>query len=303
MESLPVIRAFTVLASTLRGDASTCEHRRIAGVEALVARPRRGSGPVVVYANAMTPLGVEQPGVGRFLAGLARAGFVAVAPELPQVRRGEVTPETIDALVRVGRAAGPSVALVGASTGGGLAILAAGDPRLRHRVTAVAAIAPFASLRNVIRLATTGYYGERPYSAAPLLACAAARSLAATAPDDPAVPALLANLDPSRFDELYAALEPRTRALVEELSPLARIGDVSAPVELASSPSDPFFPVEEVHALASAGRDVRLTVTPALLHVIPRLRPGLASVVALLDRTLRRAAEHGPMPALRLSVA
>jgi alpha-beta hydrolase superfamily lysophospholipase len=298
-----VIRAFTVLASTLRGDASTCEHERIAGVEALVARPRRGSGPVVVYANAMTPLGVEQPGVGRFLAGLARAGFVAVAPELPQVRRGEVTPETIDALVRVGRAAGLSVALVGASTGGGLAILAAGDPRIAHRVTAVAAIAPFASLRNVIRLATTGYYGEQPYSAAPLLASAAARSLAATAPDDPAVPALLANRDPSRFDELYAALEPSTRALVEELSPLARIGDVSAPVEVASSPSDPFFPVEEAHALASAGRDVRLTVTPALLHVVPRLRPGLASVVALLDRTLRRAAERGPLPALRPSVA
>ena len=54
-----MIRALTVLASTIRGDASTCERERFAGVEALVARPRRGSGPVVVYANAMTPLGVE----------------------------------------------------------------------------------------------------------------------------------------------------------------------------------------------------------------------------------------------------
>ncbi len=298
-----MIRALTVLASTIRGDASTCERERFAGVEALVARPRRGLGPVVVYANAMTPLGVELPAVGRFLAGLAGAGFVAIAPELPHVRRGEVTPETIDALVRVARAAGPQVALVGASTGAGLAILAAGDPRIAHRVTAVAAIAPFASLRNVIQLATTGYYGDRPYAAAPLLACAAARSLAATAPDDSAVAALLANRDPRRFDDLYAALEPDTRALVQELSPLARIGDVSAPVELASSPSDPFFPVEEAHALASAGRDVRLTVTPALLHVIPRLRPGLASVVALLDRTLRRAADCEARPALRPSLA
>jgi dienelactone hydrolase len=301
---LPTIRTLAVLASALRVDASACEHEHIAGVDALVARPRRGSGPVVVYANAMTPLGVEQPAVGRFLAGLAGAGFVAVAPELPHVRRGEVTPETIDALVRVARAAGPSVALVGASTGAGLAILAAADPRIAHRVTAVAAIAPFASLRNVIQLATTGYYGDRPYAAAPLLACAAARSLAATAPNDSAVPTLLANCDPRRFDELYAALEPDTRALVQELSPLARIGDVSAPVELASSPSDPFFPVEETHALASAGRDVRLTVTPALLHVIPRLRPGLASVLALLERTLSRAAAaEQPAPALRPSVA
>ena len=298
-----MIRTLTVLASVLRGDASACERERFAGVEALVARPRRGLGPVVVYANAMTPLGVELPAVGRFLTGLAGAGFVAIAPELPDVRRGEVTPETIDALVRVARAAGPNVALVGASTGAGLAILAAGDPRIAHRVTAVAAVAPFASLRNVLQLATTGFYGDRPYPAAPLLVCAAARSLAATAPDDSAVPTLLANRDPRRFDELYAALEPHTRALVQELSPLARIGDVSAPVELASSPSDPFFPVEEAHALASAGRDVRLTVTPALLHVIPRLRPGLASVVALLDRTLRRAADCEPRPVLRPSLA
>ncbi len=194
-------------------------------------------------------------------------------------------------------------ALIGASTGAGLAILAAGDPRLVSRVTAVAAVGPFASLRNVLQLATTGHYDDRPYLAAPLLARAAARSLAASAPGDPAVPSLLANRNPRRFDELFEALAPETRALVWELSPIARIGDVRAPIELASSPTDPFFPVEESLALATAGRDVRLTVTRALLHVKPRLRPGIVPVVALLDRTLRRAAESEPAQALRPSVA
>ena len=298
-----MIRALTVLASTFRGDARACERERVAGVDALVALPRRGSGPVVVYANAATPLGLEQPAVGRFLSALAGVGFVAVAPELPHVREGEVTSETIDSLVAVAGAAGPRVALIGASTGAGLAILAAGDPRLANRVTAVAAVGPFASLRNVLQLATTGYYGDRPYPAAPLLARAAARSLAASAREDPAVPALLANRDPWLFDELYEALEPGTRALVWELSPLARIGDVLAPVELASSPTDPFFPVEESLVLATAGSDVRLTVTRALVHVKPRLRPGIVPVVAMLDRTLRRAAESEPVQALRPSVA
>ena len=298
-----MIRALTVLAATFCGDARACGRERVAGVDTLVARPRRGSGPVVVYANAATPLGIEQPAVGRFLSALAGAGFVAVAPELPHVREGEVTPETIDSLVRVAGAMGPRVALIGASTGAGLAILAAGDPRLAGRVTAVAAIGPFASLRNVLQLATTGHYGDRPYSAEPLLARVATRSLAASAPDDPAVPALLANRDPWRFDELYAALEPQTRALVWELSPLARVGEVLAPIELASSPTDPFFPVDESRALAHAGRDVRLTVTRALLHVKPRLRPGLVPVVALLDRTLRRAGESEPAQALRPSLA
>ena len=90
---------------------------------------------------------------------------------------------------------------------------------------------------------------------------------------------------------------------MEDLSPLARIGAVTAPIEIASSPADPFFPVDESLALADAGHDVRLTVTPALLHVKPCLRPGLARVVTLLDRTLRRAAEAEPLPALRPSVA
>ncbi len=112
-------------------------------------------------------------------------------------------------------------------------------------------------------------------------------------------PALLANADPAQFDALYDDLAPSTRALVDELSPLARIADVCAPVELASSPDDCFFPVEESLALARAGEDVRLTVTPALLHVYPRLRPGLFRIAARARQDAppsgrRRAVEPTP---------
>jgi len=298
-----VIRSLTVLAATCRGGGRAPARERFAGVDALVARPRGGSGPAVVYANAATARGIDEPAVARFLAGLSRAGFVAIAPELPSVRDGEVTPATVDALVAVGRAAGPGVSLIGASTGAGLAILAGGDSRLAHRVDSVLAIAPYASLERILRLATTGQYGDRPFDAAPLVARATVRSLLACAPGDPAVPALVANRDPERFDALYAALDPSTRALVEELSPANRIARVSAPVELLADPRDAFFPVEEAHALARAGGDVRLTVTPAIEHVRPRLRPGLVQVAAALDRTLRRAAEADPVPALRPSPA
>jgi len=296
-----MIRALTVMGSMLVNDGPSCERTRMAGVEALVARPQGGSGPAIVFANAATPHGIEQPAVGHLLRGLSRAGFVAVAPELPHVREGEVTPATVDALVEVARCAGPRVALIGASTGAGLAILAAGDPRLANCVTAVMAIAPCASLEQVLRLATTGFYGDHPYSAAPLVAVATKRSLTASAPDDPAVPALVANRDPGRFDSLYGALEPRTRALVDELSPLARMPHVIAPVEIVSAPNDSFFPVGEALALAGSGCDVRLTVTRALDHVRPRLRPGFVGVAAALDRTLKRAAQSERAPAFRPS--
>jgi dienelactone hydrolase len=299
-----VIRALTVLAATCRGGSGRAPDReRVAGIEALVARPRSGSGPAVVYANAATARGIDEPAVARFLAGLSRVGFVAIAPELPSVRDGEVTPATVDALVVVARCSGSRVALVGASTGAGLAILAAGDPRLAGRVDAVLAIAPYASLERILRLATTGYYEDRPFETAPLVARATVRSLAASAPADPAVPVLIANRDPEHFETLFAALRPETRALVEELSPASRIARVPAPVELLADPHDAFFPVEEAYALALAGHDVRLTVTPALEHVRPRLRPGLVRIAAALERTLGRAAEVRPAPSLRPSPA
>lgn len=284
-----MIRALAVLAATFHGPVPPACREQLAGVDALVARPSGGDGPVLVFANAATPRGVEEPFVGRFLGGLASAGFVAVAPELPHVRLGEVTPATVEALVTVTRVAGPRAALVGTSTGAGLALLAAADPLIAHRITGVAAIAPFASLRRILRLATTGFYEDRRFQAASVVANGVVRSLTASAPDDPGIAPLLANRDPRRFDELYAALEPPTRTLVESLSPETRIPCVTAPVELASDPEDRFFPVEESLVLARAGHDVRLTVTPALEHVRPRLRPGLVRVSGVLDRTLRRA--------------
>jgi pimeloyl-ACP methyl ester carboxylesterase len=239
--------------------------------------------------------------VARLLGGLACAGFVAVAPELPSVRDGVVTPATVDALVDVAAASGPRVALLGASTGAALSLLAAAE--LGRHVTAVAAVAPFASLGAMLRLGTTGRYGGRTYAASPLVAEMSARSMRAAAPGDPRVEALLANRDPARFDALYAALEPGTRALVERLSPLRAIGRIDVPVELACAPFDPFCPADESRALARAGRDVRLTVTDALEHVSPRLRPGLPSVLGLVDRLLVRAAAAEPPAALRPAFA
>jgi len=105
-----MIRALTVMGSMLVNDGPSCERTEMAGVDALVARPVRGAGPVVVFANAATPRGIEEPAVARLLGGLATAGFVAIAPELPHVRAGEVTPATVDTLAEIARCAGPRVA-------------------------------------------------------------------------------------------------------------------------------------------------------------------------------------------------
>jgi putative flippase GtrA/pimeloyl-ACP methyl ester carboxylesterase len=297
------------------------------GVRATVCRPPgRGPWPAVVVLNGATPLGNRHRAVLRLAGGLARAGYLVVLPELPGLEAGEIDAGTAEATpvvtaavaARLGARDG-RVALLGVSTGAGLALLAAADERLRGRVSVVVAVAPFADLRLVVRLATTGVYvrdGElRPYRTVPLLGRVVARSLAAALPRgsdrelllgwlprsgeqrDPlgplpsallarlgpegrAVAALLANRDPGRFDQLFEALPTSVLELVELLSPGKRELEIDTEVELVTSPDDGYFPLGEAEQLAAALPGSRLTVTSALEHVV--LRPTLNGARDLL---------------------
>ncbi|MER3410643.1 MAG: hypothetical protein C4306_11325, partial [Thermoleophilia bacterium] len=63
---------------------------------------------------------------------------------------------------------------------------------------------------------------------------------------------LLANRDPRRFDDLYAALPAKTQAKVDRLSPIRRASRLRVPVELLVDPLDKYFPLEHALALARA---------------------------------------------------
>jgi hypothetical protein len=91
---------------------------------------------------------------------------------------------------------------------------------------------------------------------------------------------LLRNRDSTRFDSLWRALPPAVLAAARRLSPTAAIGRLDAPVELATSPEDKYFPVEESRRLATGSDRVRLTVTSSLSHAIPE--PSLGSLGAAL---------------------
>jgi alpha-beta hydrolase superfamily lysophospholipase len=200
------------------------------------------------------------------------------------------------------------VALFGVSLGATIALLAAVSDELAGRVSVVVGIAPYTDLVNVIRLATTGYtrVGDRleHYGPGPFLSLAVARSVAAGLPesrarerlltmlsevrsddrdplavlrdldvDDPTVRAaleLLLNRDPIRFEALYAALPAEVRERVARLSPIAYADRLEMRIELASAPRDAYFPAAESCNLALVAPDVRVTVTEAFTHVIPR---------------------------------
>jgi pimeloyl-ACP methyl ester carboxylesterase len=266
----------------------------------LVARPRaRGPRPAIVFLNAATGKGLDAPYVARLLGNLSRVGFLAVAPQLPGLAEGEITPLTLETAIEAVRDAsgGGRVALLGASTGAGLALLAAADPRLARRVTVVGAVAPFADLRTVVARATL----DR--DAAPrTLVEGVARSLRACG-GGAAGEAVLANRDAARVDALLGELPAEARAALDRLSPIRHAACVRAPVLLAAAPDDPFFPLTEARALADALPAARLTVSRSLDHVRPRLGAELLPLLGFLRRFLLLAAASRPEPVVLRTVA
>jgi pimeloyl-ACP methyl ester carboxylesterase len=227
------------------------------------------------------------------------------------------------------------VGLVGVSTGATLALLAAENLDVGERVSVVAGVAPYTDIRTVLNIATTDHYREDgeyiPYDAEPFLSYVIAKSLFAALPSgeerdelraeleevdrgDPnplaglrdrptedlspearGVVELLANTDPERFDELYAALSPEIRAGMEELSPLAGDERITAPVELVSGDRDKYFPVSESFALDRIAADHRVTVSEAIDHSEVGFSdiPAFARLDGFVVRSLREARGAG----------
>ena len=272
-------------------DEPRVEDVAVAGMPTTLVRPEgAGPWPAVVFLNGATELGREHPDVQAFARGLGRAGYVVLVPDLPGLREGEITTRTLDAAIAVSEAAATRrdarngrIAVVGVSTGAALALLVAAHQPLVRRVSVVGALAPYADLRNVLRLATTSHYRDNGrlvrYETDPFLALAAARSLVAALPAGPVRSAVLADLretpddspdplrdfedshydydesgieavmrvlgnrEPSLFDTLYADLPTSIRTANARLSPIAVAHRVRAPVEIASAPQDKYFPL------------------------------------------------------------
>jgi pimeloyl-ACP methyl ester carboxylesterase len=326
---------FARAARALTADPSV-EQLEIEGVPVTVTRPAgAGPFPAWVFVTGAHPLRRREPVVQRLSEGLARSGYLTLVPDLPGLGDGQLTRRTLDAAVAVieatvaRRDVRGRTALVGASAGASIALLAGARAELADRISVVAAIAPFADLRKILCLATTRRYEHEgdfaEHEVPTLLRRAVGRSVVAALAESAESEALLsrlgtiededdpfeglgeeptdgvtgplirlfANRDPARFDELYDALPEEVCSAIEELSPLAAAGQIRAPVELAVPPVDPYFPSGEARALADSLPNVRLTVTATLDHTRPmaslRRLGGLAKFEGFVVRGLAAA--------------
>lgn len=210
------------------------ESLEIEGVPVDLVRPgRHGPWPCWVFVTGAHPERRREPVVQRLAHGLARSGYVCLVPDLPGLGEGKVGAATLQGAHAVIRAAlerpdvlAGRIALCGASTGAGLAVIAAGHPELSARISVVAAVTPYAHLTKIVCLATTARYagdgvaGEQEQQVTALLRRAVARSLCATLPDARERDDLLARLA-DESDEIDP-LEPFVTIEVTGLSPAAR---------------------------------------------------------------------------------
>ena len=164
----------------------------IDGVPATVFVPGgTGPWPAWIFVTGAHPERRREPIVERLAQALARAGYIALVPDLPGLGEGELSVRTLESAnsvidfmlarpdVRDGR-----VALIGASAGASIALLAASRVEIADRISVVAAVSPWADLDKMLCLATTGSYpngdGFEPYPVAALLRRVVARSLICT---------------------------------------------------------------------------------------------------------------------------
>jgi len=118
----------------------------------------------LVLVAGVNALGIDEPRLYGLAHELANVGYAVLTPELPDLQRYDITPRTTDMiedaavwlsgqprLARDGR-----VGLAGISFAGGLSIVAAGRPALRHRAAFVFSFGGHANFQRVLRFLCTG---------------------------------------------------------------------------------------------------------------------------------------------------
>lgn len=275
------------------------ESRALApGAVADLWRPAdRPPHPAVVLVHGLTPDGKDDPRLARAADLLARAGFLVVVPDLPEMRAQRLRPGdaagVAGALEHAARRRG-EVAILAISVGSGPALAAAVEAAGQVRV--VVTLGGYADARELVRYFTTGAYGFRgiagrapfdpalaraflvsnldlvrdPSERAAVQAALGGRPLpASTGAEARAVLAVLENRDPERVDRLLAALPPETQALLDALSPVRDVGRLRARLVLVHGRDDPAIPFTESLRLAAAAEPgrTRLVLVDLLAHV------------------------------------
>lgn len=292
-------------------------------IEADLYIPAHGSRrQAVVFSMGAPPLPLDDPRLVRIAEDAARSGVVMLVPFSDRLDANRIEPEEIDALVaefqyvqRQPQVDPKRVGFFGASVGGSLALVAAGDPRIAADVQQVVSFGGyFDALETFGAIATHRIVSQgvnEPWTpqahAEKVMAQqlidgldnAADRDLltAMFIDDKPGTQAelatlspfgrgsydFLANRDPAAVQALIDRLPPDAVAAMNYLSPRTSIANVKAQLFILHDRADPYVPYTQSRELkaAVAGRtNVYFDELRLFQHVQPKLdqRPEIIAV-------------------------
>jgi dienelactone hydrolase len=286
-------------------------------------------GPGLVVAHGVHHQGIDERRLVPFVRELARAGLVVLTPALDDLADYRIDARSVgelgDAVKYLGGRTdlveAERVGLLGFSFGGGLALLAAGEPDVRDRVSHVVSIGGYHDLARVLGFFVTGVVEtpEGPLRAQPneygplvlayrhldRLVPAADAVLAQEVvrawlhEELPRARALAARRTSLAAERLFASLEAHDfawlrpqlarfvdddAAELERLSPRHKLARIRAPVYLLHGSGDSVIPPSEARwAAAELGeQEHEALVSPLLEHVEVTHDAGLGDELALV---------------------
>jgi hypothetical protein len=131
---------------------------RAGSIRARVYAPLGTGHQTVLLVSGLHPAGIDEPRLVSLARKLAEANVTVVTPDIPQLSRFEVTPTLTDRIEEAaawlatesGLAPSSRIGLMGISFSGGLAVVAAGRPSLRHHLLYVFSFGGHDDLRRVL---------------------------------------------------------------------------------------------------------------------------------------------------------
>lgn len=263
--------------------------------------------PAIIMGHGAFAEGKDDWGMRLVGESLARAGYVALIPNLENLAGLRLHQDDVEALITTfdylsrQKFANGKIGMLGFCLSAPLILLAAEELSATQDIAVISSWGGYYNIEDWIQAVITGhctYQGEtKPWKANPTLVREVCHWLTELLPNSSdtvsikqmlegstdstngnlspsgqALYELLANRDPERADALWARLDPQTQRSLASLSPSIRINELQTKMAIVHAVADPYIPSVESYKLADAIEDddrVYLGIFRQFSHVDP----------------------------------